>query len=203
MSVLSFGRTQEVQAAVTTAASALGFAAGEEIMVLAHKSADAMRAAGARTAQSGGGTHRVLRIAANSLVLGNLAATARQRLAAVTEIERGLLDITDCADDGGGAAGLQQLGATPRWLRDQAYRLALTLGPEGMEASAYTEALRVRLREIDWPRQVTLRQLRSPTTQQWRDAMRSAPTPTSCASPPSMARRGSSTPWPPSCCLKT
>ncbi|WP_392467010.1 UvrD-helicase domain-containing protein [Arsenicicoccus cauae] len=177
VSVLPFGRPREVQAAVTAAATALGFTTGDDVMVLAHKSADAMKAAGARTTQAGGGSHRVLRIAANSLVLGNLAATARQRLTAVTEIERGLLDIAGCADDGGGASGLQQLGATPRWLRDQAHRLALGLSPEGMETAAYTEALRVRLREIDWPRQVDLKQLRSPTAQQWRDAMRSAPDP--------------------------
>lgn len=176
VSVISFGRSQDLQAAVTTLASAAGFTVGRDVMVLAHKSADATRAAGARVLGGGAGTNRVLRMAMNSLVLGNSAATARQRLVAVEEIERGLLDLTGCAD-GDGVSSLARLNATPRWLRDQAYRLALSVSPQGMGASEYSDTLRARLKEIDWPIQVSLKQLRSPTNAQWREAIRHAPDP--------------------------
>jgi hypothetical protein len=172
VNVLSFVRTQELKAAITSAAMESGFTLGNQVMVLAHRSADAMRAAGGRMPGGGSGTNRVLRMAVNSLVLGDPAATARQRVAAVCEIERGLLYLAGCADDGGGAAGLEQLGASSRWLRDQAYRLALSLNPEGMGGSDYTDALRARLREIVWPSRVRLQTLRSPKTEQWRDVMR-------------------------------
>lgn len=164
--LLTFARPADVRSAVVSVSDGHGIAPAD-VMVLAHKTADAIKAAGGTVSQGRTATNRVLRIAGPSLVLREPESPPRQRTAAIHEIEHALLELAGCPDDGSGTAGLQRLGATPRWLRDQALRLALGLDPRQMDATAYTDALRDRLSQITWPSQVTIQRLQTPDATRW------------------------------------
>jgi DNA helicase-2/ATP-dependent DNA helicase PcrA len=164
--LLAFTQLAEVRTAVASVSNERGFTSAD-VMVLAHKTADAIKAAGGTVSQGRTATNRVLRIAGPSLVLRESQSAPRQRTAAIHEIEHALLEIAGCADDGSDTARVEHLGATPRWLRDQARRLAWGLDPRQMDAAAYTEALRDRLAQITWPGQVTIQRLQTPGVARW------------------------------------
>jgi DNA helicase-2/ATP-dependent DNA helicase PcrA len=170
--LLTYEQPCEVGARVLRLGNAHGIDAAEMI-VLAHRSADARLHAGASNPGTGKRGGSVGIVAASGVKLRDPSTEASARLRAVEEVERCLLSLVEGIDLTTRAvtAACEAIGLDHRWLRDVAVRLAVGIDPGSASPREYAQRLRQAVEQLVWPTRIDLRklgpQLRSPTAADW------------------------------------
>jgi hypothetical protein len=169
--LLSFQAEDQVMGAVEPMLAAAGIGRAN-VRVLAHKTSDARRTAGA-TEESYLGSKKVLQFASAALVLNAPNSDSRTRRKAITMAERALVELVQYpeADNQPTEAIAQALGLDGRWLRAAAMRLCCGGDPLHLTRSVYAEVLREAARTLGWPSVVALKdlsaQLKAATGSEW------------------------------------
>lgn len=123
-----------------------------DLIILAHKTADARTCAGVAD-RPGGKIRGVSAIAAAGYELRSAASDPRTRLRAVNSVEQALVAVLRDESDGDLAVErvCEQQRVDRRWLRQAAVRLAVAIDPTGNSARDFAERVRAHVRRMDWP----------------------------------------------------
>jgi ATP-dependent DNA helicase UvrD/PcrA len=141
--LLKYRHKSEVASAVDALLTRYSRPRGE-VVVLAHRESDARACAGERSERDGRSTPAVLGIAWAHAILTSTASTSTDRNRAIRLVERVLRTAASVDDE-------DETALDGRWLRDTAYRLAVTRNPAGLTARAYAQAVRDQVKQIRWP----------------------------------------------------
>ena len=139
----------------------------EQIVVLAHRTTDAARAAGAPVPSSVASQNRVVLIAKAALKLRDPTCGPSARVGAAEAIAVAMMEVTGHPKGGFALTELAEHGIAERWLRNQAVRLAFSLDPAAMDAASYTTALRSHLMSIPWPHIISSNGIKRPKDEAW------------------------------------
>jgi superfamily I DNA/RNA helicase len=162
--VVEYKHPQEVRGAVESLLVKHG-RPRDEVMFLAHREVDAQEAAGVDGERESRAKNAVLVIAWAHVVLRSRTSTASERLQAVRAVER-ILKVAASLDDEDRAT------LDERWLREAAYRLAVTLDPAGCSPKNYAANVREYLGQMEFPLGITRREdrgnfIKSPKEELW------------------------------------
>lgn len=147
-----------------------------DVMVLAHRTDDARKAAGDEPRSES--TNKILGIALARQTLLSPSSRPNERLAAMGMVERLLIATVTESDRDGKTTVLAECethGISYDWLRSQAVRLVMTLDPLELSAATYAERVRSHVRAIDWPEGVATsvngRSMAAPAEAAWKLAL--------------------------------
>ena len=141
-------RNQDDVAPAVDALLALHARSRSEVIVLAHREADAQACAGVGGDRDSHSTHAVLGVAWAHTVLRSGSSTGADRLRAIRTVEKTLRNVANVDDE-------DEAALDERWLREAAYRLAASLDPAGSPAKTYAKMVREHVEHIQWPSSIT------------------------------------------------
>jgi superfamily I DNA/RNA helicase len=144
----------------------------QSCIVLSHTGEDARICAGA--SNSGRvGNGRTIRLAFNSMILASQQSSSKDKLTAISTIERLLLGLVDGLDTASKSTDkiVDEFKLSRRWLRSAALFVALSTSPLANTRESYTVQLQAKINKLTWQEGIVLKSvtsyLRRPTEAQW------------------------------------